>query len=510
MNNFSSGMCLNDKIRGLFVFLAFLVVQTSIGQSFLFNKVYPHPQNEFVHAVSLYELPSGNLFGIARHFNGAYYCRVNNQGVMLWDTLVRDDALPTYSIQRANGNYLISGNRDDLNGGVFIREIDSNGTVIWNQNNGLSNNSFDNSWMSNSKVVELQDSSIRLMFTAFGIPQWETDFPSNAKTRILRYSKSGSYINFIQLNNSYAGIKETSDSCLILTGTTLNTSGPSNAQQLLITKIGQNDSIVWSKVPVHSDTTKGIFPAGADIIEFNNSFVVVANSNLVAFGNSSPSKLYEFDFTGDFKSEIGFQNSNNNLFPGNGTFLLKTKDKGFIYGTSTLYCYSPPWCYDHGHFSEFYKYDSLIVNQWIDVSTSTWYGAIALNEGNNGLFGIGSTFTYEGNGSPTPITDDRYRLNIWNYDSLGNSLSDISQEDIEESNIKVYPNPLADEFYIESNNSKFIGSKITIRDIHGRIIRQLILENSKQKIDLLNLNSGVYFYTLHNKGITQRGKLIKK
>lgn len=72
----------------------------------------------------------------------------------------------------------------------------------------------------------------------------------------------------------------------------------------------------------------------------------------------------------------------------------------------------------------------------------------------------------------------------------------------EAKTLKIYPNPANEYFTLESE----IGTHITIFDVQGRMLKNLIAESTQQKVDISNLKSGVYLVRLGN----NPGRLIKK
>jgi len=75
-------------------------------------------------------------------------------------------------------------------------------------------------------------------------------------------------------------------------------------------------------------------------------------------------------------------------------------------------------------------------------------------------------------------------------------------------NIIIYPNPVIDEIYLESKNSKNIGT-ICIYSIEGRIMLIQDIVGSIAKIDLSNLKKGCYLIKVVNDNIISTGKIIK-
>jgi hypothetical protein len=78
--------------------------------------------------------------------------------------------------------------------------------------------------------------------------------------------------------------------------------------------------------------------------------------------------------------------------------------------------------------------------------------------------------------------------------------------ELEKDNVKIYPNPTADFVYVKlSSKSKIEDAEVY--DLAGRLILKTKLES--EKLDLRNLNPGVYMLSFKNSDIKPI-KLIKK
>jgi len=83
--------------------------------------------------------------------------------------------------------------------------------------------------------------------------------------------------------------------------------------------------------------------------------------------------------------------------------------------------------------------------------------------------------------------------------------------------VKVYPNPVIDQFTIEANlSSSFDNLNLTLHDLQGRVLQKFEDystdgQHLKITLDVSNMQSGTYFYVL-NDGSNQlfNGKVIKK
>ncbi len=82
--------------------------------------------------------------------------------------------------------------------------------------------------------------------------------------------------------------------------------------------------------------------------------------------------------------------------------------------------------------------------------------------------------------------------------------TNLSSEEFNLSEINVYPNPTENQLNI--NFSKGIIKDISINDINGRTVKNMMVDNSQIVLDINDLNSGIYFLNIN----TDNGNLIKK
>lgn len=82
--------------------------------------------------------------------------------------------------------------------------------------------------------------------------------------------------------------------------------------------------------------------------------------------------------------------------------------------------------------------------------------------------------------------------------------TNLSSEEFNLSEINVYPNPTENQLNI--NFSKGIIKDLSINDINGRTVKNIMVDNSQIVLDINDLNSGIYFLNIN----TDNGNLIKK
>ncbi len=98
---------------------------------------------------------------------------------------------------------------------------------------------------------------------------------------------------------------------------------------------------------------------------------------------------------------------------------------------------------------------------------------------------------------------------VWSFTTLSATppnLVGIKSESLNSTN--VYPNPSNGKFFFDG---LIKGSSIKIKDVQGKLLKEITVDNEKMEIDLSTQNNGVYFYTITSKnGSAQQGKLILK
>jgi len=110
------------------------------------------------------------------------------------------------------------------------------------------------------------------------------------------------------------------------------------------------------------------------------------------------------------------------------------------------------------------------------------------------------SFTTQNNTIYLDITNSEGSVATF-YDNL------LGKDEFLRQNVKIYPNPVVDNLFIESNQSNI--QKLLIYDLSGRIVlKQEGLENNQ--LDVSNLRQGIYILKIHTSGGVIQRKLIKK
>ena len=60
--------------------------------------------------------------------------------------------------------------------------------------------------------------------------------------------------------------------------------------------------------------------------------------------------------------------------------------------------------------------------------------------------------------------------------------------------VSIYPNPATSRVFMEVDE-KLLGEMISIKDVSGREVMQLQVNNTRSTIDISHLTSGIYFFS---------------
>lgn len=109
-------------------------------------------------------------------------------------------------------------------------------------------------------------------------------------------------------------------------------------------------------------------------------------------------------------------------------------------------------------------------------------------------------------GNRNPFIDNPYLATlIWGGPAAEDRWGLIGTEEFIAENISVYPNPTSEILWVEDNTS-FSVNNYSIYDISGRRILFNTFNASEKKVDVSNLNSGVYLLEL----VSSERKITKK
>jgi hypothetical protein len=98
-----------------------------------------------------------------------------------------------------------------------------------------------------------------------------------------------------------------------------------------------------------------------------------------------------------------------------------------------------------------------------------------------------------------------YENNISSIGLMKQLLFEDDIKEIETSNVNVYPNPVNDMLYIETETEI---EEVVIYDVYGRVqnLRNSETQKLRNSIDLSELKSGIYFVKIN----TEKGNIVKR
>jgi len=88
------------------------------------------------------------------------------------------------------------------------------------------------------------------------------------------------------------------------------------------------------------------------------------------------------------------------------------------------------------------------------------------------------------------------------------SIIEIDQTNITEQHVKLYPNPVQENLYIQSQCNK---GRLLLFDMQGRQVKDIEMFKGATILKVNNLKPGIYFYQyILNNNVVQSGKWIKE
>ena len=140
----------------------------------------------------------------------------------------------------------------------------------------------------------------------------------------------------------------------------------------------------------------------------------------------------------------------------------------------------------------FYGHVDNTGTEWSESYDDVMPGSFAVSNGGDLLFGVSPYFEGE---------TGTYLLDI----QVGRS-EIVDVDLIEESYLKVYPNPASDILNIEATD---IIDRIELFDVNGRMIEIIDKESPNSSLDISHLDAGIYFVYISQQKITSVFKIVK-
>lgn len=126
-----------------------------------------------------------------------------------------------------------------------------------------------------------------------------------------------------------------------------------------------------------------------------------------------------------------------------------------------------------------------------------------------GLLQGGDSYTvtfraYLSSSSTSCIPVDSNQISFFHSIPIIESIPEWSRNE----KLQVYPNPVNDEFVLETRGQ--IGQVLQIRDVEGRLQKETVIQDEQTRLQLNTLKAGVYFYSIlkgQNK-VIHSGKIV--
>ena len=92
----------------------------------------------------------------------------------------------------------------------------------------------------------------------------------------------------------------------------------------------------------------------------------------------------------------------------------------------------------------------------------------------------------------------------------GQACETSSTADTEIATVRIYPNPVRDNLQVSFNNHQPNESSLMLYNEDGRLLSSNPLRTMESNIDISQINNGIYFYEIQDKGIVvNQGKIMK-
>ncbi len=143
-------------------------------------------------------------------------------------------------------------------------------------------------------------------------------------------------------------------------------------------------------------------------------------------------------------------------------------------------------------------FNGVVANEW-QWSLNNANG----NAGTNAIAGVDFFGTDASNTAGNYFIDD-----VQVIESTGVSVKPIAAEKI--SKVSIYPNPTTSNFSIEIPEN-FVGGEFTIIDLTGKVVmKDRITQSAIKRVDVSNLNDGIYLIRMNNGSVHFTDRLVKK
>lgn len=161
---------------------------------------------------------------------------------------------------------------------------------------------------------------------------------------------------------------------------------------------------------------------------------------------------------------------------------------------------------------------SEVIELDITWSPNTWYGIrVEITDTNDIVYKINGTVVHQGAASATQLgVIDHVRFVHDNFSANGVAYLDNIKINVEENasvdnhlapSFSIYPNPANDVINISYADAI---ENVTITDMNGRIVKQVVLGVNEGQINIADLSQGVYILNATSNGKSVTEKIVKR
>jgi hypothetical protein len=466
------------------IFLLLLFPSLSFGQATYFEKVFGTNGNDVSRSVK--QLSTGSIYVLGNSDSSMFgmtditLTKLDSHGNELWTNYYGTSKTENgfYLNTTADGNFVFVGESETAvnNLDIFIYKVDTLGAIIWNKTYATPVNET-------AKYIEQTTDG------GYIIAGSQNDSHGFYDMLALKLDSNGDYQwhqTFGRDYNDYADMIHQQNGKYILTGDTK--SFGAGGYDVMVFNLDSLGIENWS------------FTYGDSLQNGCQGLLIASDGNYISYGETEifPSSAYDFYLE---KIDTNGVSMWRKTFGGIGTdaiFSVKEDtDGGFVCtGYSNSYNGSAPL--------------DLVILKADAAGNFLWkqtFGGPGIDIGyeiiksvdNNGFIITGKTF----------VSDEQYYLlkldtagvvsGIANYQNNSEGLSDA------------FPNPSANQITIKYNYGATTKNvNLILTDVLGRIVKTIVLNDSKgeKTITVVDLNSGIYFYSLVKDGQTISTKKI--
>ena len=108
------------------------------------------------------------------------------------------------------------------------------------------------------------------------------------------------------------------------------------------------------------------------------------------------------------------------------------------------------------------------------------------------------------------MTKAYYRLRSVDYDGKSEVSHIIYIERTSGSDFEIFPNPANDVLYLNFKMENYQNGNVSLFDLNGKLVQQSVLNYSNNKLNINDLQKGIYFIEVEVEGQILRKRILKQ